>query len=329
MIANDQRQGEMLLDDATDLAKHHWPVFPLNGKIPAIRRAHSPRIAYINGPRVEMMSYGPNPLRDCKGECGRLGHGLYDATDDVATVMDWWSGPYAGCNIGCRPPDPVLVIDVDPRNSGLEFWESLLREYGPFPESQKTISGRGDGGFHLYVRRPAGKISTAALGPGIDFKTSTGYVVMPRSVHPDTGKPYARVDGPIPAPPDWFVKLVNVVPSPPHRKKSMSLLGISSADAYDEAMSWADVLEPHDWTCLDCDPDEEGARWLHPDATSACSATIRIVGDRACLYVYSTNTPFEVTEAGDPHGYTKFRAYAVLNHNGDMSAAARAIRRGL
>jgi hypothetical protein len=42
------------------------------------------------------------------------------------------------------------------------------------------------------------------------------------------------------------------------------------------------------------------------------------------LFVYSTNTPFEPTEAGRPHGYTRFRAWAVLEHGGDLSAAARA-----
>jgi hypothetical protein len=44
------------------------------------------------------------------------------------------------------------------------------------------------------------------------------------------------------------------------------------------------------------------------------------------LFVYSPNTPFDVTEAGHPKGYTKFKAYAILNHAGDMSAAARALR---
>jgi hypothetical protein len=32
------------------------------------------------------------------------------------------------------------------------------------------------------------------------------------------------------------------------------------------------------------------------------------------------------TTAGDVHGYTKFRATAVLDHGGDLSAAARALR---
>jgi hypothetical protein len=61
---------------------------------------------------------------------------------------------------------------------------------------------------------------------------------MPPSIHPDTGRPYVRIDGPVPPPPEWFMHLV--------------------------------------------------------------------------------------TEPGKPRGYTKFRAYAVLNHQGDLSAAARA-----
>ena len=69
------------------------------------------------------------------------------------------------------------------------------------------------------------------------------------------------------------------------------------------------------------DPEADGARWVHPNATAKWSATIK----HGCLFVYSTNTPFRVTEAGNPIGYTKFRAHAVLNHDGDMSAAARAL----
>ena len=77
-------------------------------------------------------------------------------------------------------------------------------------------------------------------------------------------------------------------------------------------------LDPHGWECLGLDPDADGSRWLHPAVTSSCSATIR----HGCPFVYSTNTPFEVGEPGKPKGYTKFRAYAVLNHQGDLSAGA-------
>jgi hypothetical protein len=44
------------------------------------------------------------------------------------------------------------------------------------------------------------------------------------------------------------------------------------------------------------------------------------------LFVYSQATPFQPTEAGAPRGYSRFRAYAVLEHGGDLRAAARALR---
>ena len=68
---------------------------------------------------------------------------------------------------------------------------------------------------------------------------------------------------------------------------------------------------PHGWACLDADPDADGARWLHPTATSKCSATIS--GGR--LYCYSTLTVLDVTEAGNPRGYSKFDALARFEHN--------------
>jgi hypothetical protein len=95
----------------------------------------------------------------------------------------------------------------------------------------------------------------------------------------------------------------------------------SPAETFNEATSWADILEPHGWECVDGDPDEDDSRWRHPNATSSCSATVR----NECLFVYSPNTPFEVTEPGNLKGYTRFWAHALLNHNNDMSAAARSL----
>jgi hypothetical protein len=107
---------------------------------------------------------------------------------------------------------------------------------------------------------------------------------------------------------------------PPHHWHAL-YHGRSIADDYGNNTSWAEILGPHGWQCLDADPDADAARWLHPAATSACSATIR----NGCLFVYSTNTPFETTEPGNAKGYTKFRAYAVLNYRGDLSAAAKSL----
>jgi hypothetical protein len=278
---------------AVEYALANWSVFPLNGKVPAIRG----------------------------------GRGVLDATTDVSAVIAWWSGAYARCNIGGRVLASMFVLDIDPRHGGLDSLAKLEREHGPLPETLQTLSGRRDGGGHHFYRRPPGRLSAARLGPGIDIKTSTGYVVLPPSIHPDTGKPYTLIEHPVAAPPAWLVQLMQPEqPKIPLRKtmRPKRFLGSSIADEFSANTSWADILEPHGWCCLDPDPGADGTRWRHPTATAEWSATIR----NNCLFVYSTNTPFEVTESGNPKGYTQFRAYAVLEHNGNLKAAARAIRKG-
>jgi hypothetical protein len=276
---------------AVEYARHHWPVFPLAGKIPAIAG----------------------------------GRGVLDATTDVDAITAWWTGPYKNANIGGRILPALVVIDVDPRHGGDQSIAALEKQNGLLPETLTTISGRGDGGSHRFYRRPPGKLSAKRLGPGIDLKTSTGYVVLAPSIHPDTGNPYRRIDRPVVAPPAWLIELLRperVEPTLAPRKLLSVFSGPSVADKFTESTSWADILTPHGWRCPDADPDADGARWLHPAATSACSATVH----KGCLFVYSPNTPFDVTEPSDPHGYTRFRAYAVLEHYGNLSAAARALK---
>lgn len=106
---------------------------------------------------------------------------------------------------------------------------------------------------------------------------------------------------------------------------SVPLARSTIADAYGNNTSWAEILGPHGWQCLDVDPDADGARWRHPTATSASSATIR----HGCLFVYSPNTPFDVTEPSNPCGYTKFRAQALLSHGGNLSATAQSVRKAM
>ncbi|MGI9085387.1 MAG: bifunctional DNA primase/polymerase [Aeromicrobium sp.] len=308
-------ESENLGDWAAELAVHGWRVFPLRPgrKEPAIPNPHP---------------YGSVERQRCKGGCGRFGHGVLDATSDVEQVARWWGGRSVGANIGARVPDHVMVIDSDPRSGGLDAEADLVRAYAHFPTTLTVASGRGDGGTHRYYRAPDAKLTGKVRGyPGLDVKTSAGYCVVPPSIHPDSGEPYRWVnDEPIAEPPPWLVDLVTARPPSLVRRTSRSVWdafrGASTADAFVESTCWGEVLEPHGWRCLDPDGDVDGARWLHPSATSACSATIR----NGCLFVYSLNTPFDVTVPGSPHGFTRFRAYAVLNHGGDMSAAAREIK---
>ncbi|HSS23066.1 MAG TPA: hypothetical protein VLL82_01330 [Mycobacterium sp.] len=97
---------------------------------------------------------------------------------------------------------------------------------------------------------------------------------MARSIHPDSGKPYVGFDGPIAAPPEWFVDLVTVKPKPRRPISLRHHCGPSLADAFTAATTWERILSPHGWDCLDPDGDEDGARWRHLDASAPHSATI-------------------------------------------------------
>ena len=165
-----------MLQDALSYAKAGFPVFPLGvgAKEPAIS------------------------LRDG-------GRGMLDATTDLNQVQAWW-GTNPDWNIGIRPPEGVIVLDVDPRNGG--DVESL----GEIPPTLCTHTGTG--GWHLYYRYVGKHRGKMHRHPGIDIKGHTGYVVAPPSIHPN-GNRY-----------EWFCKdPVAVLPArliefvrPPHMK---------------------------------------------------------------------------------------------------------------
>jgi hypothetical protein len=301
-------------DAAVAYAAAGYQVFPLRGKLP---RGNCPECE-PRSPR-----YRPHQAADCTHE---LCHGLYAATTDPARVARWWAR-WPQANIGARVPHALFVLDIDPRHGGLERLAQLEREHGPLPSTRVSLSGRGDGGQHRWFLHPGGALSAARLGDGLDIKTHAGYVLLPPSRHPTGGRRYRWVE-PVPDPiaaPGWLRGLLAPPAAPTARRRPLPQprhRGESVAERFNTTMTWAEVLGPHGWTCPDPNPDADGARWRHRGATNPKSATIR----HGLLFVYSQATPFEATEAGRPHGYSKFHAYAVLEHASDLRAAARALR---
>lgn len=302
---------------AVEFGRHNWQVGPLCHSEPILDDAGKPTgKSRILGP------HGKNPCL--------LKRGVLDFTSDPATIARWWSRtPW---NIGVRVPASMFVLDVDGPDRrphpgrGLQALAELEDEHGPLPATLTQVTGSG--GLHLFFRRPPGNLSKSGLPKGLEYKDNGGLVVVDPSVHPDSGQRYVWIDHPVATPPAWLVDLIVQRPRKlvaNFHQCSPKFTGPSIADQYCAATSWADVLMPHGWACLSADPDADGARWLHPTATSSCSATIR----HGCLFVYSSNTPFEITEGSKPHGYTKFRACAVLDHGGDLKAAARSMRGGV
>jgi hypothetical protein len=297
--------GADLATAAIEYAVAGWEVFPLAGKTPLL-------VCPINAAHKRARR-----AERCPGDCGNDGHGLKDATSSIEKIAAWWA-VHPDANVGARVHNAVVVIDTDPRHGGEDHLGELEDVHGRLPTTLTARSGRGDGGRHRYFRHPGGTLGAARLPDGVDLKTSRGYVVLPPSIHTDSGLPYTWENaGMEPAPmPRWVAKLLVPEPvAPRHTDQLLPYAGESIADAFCAAHTWADVLVPHGWTAV-------RGGWRHPSATAAVSATVH----EDCLFVYSTSTAFEATESGRPHGYTKFRAYAVLNHDGDLSAAAHALR---
>lgn len=142
---------------ALELAENGWAVLPLNGKAPT----------------TGLTPYGHN-----------------DATTDPRLIRKWWAD--RDWNIGAPVPDSLIVLDIDPRNGG-SLAELEQRAGVSLPETLEVISGRRDGGRHLYYMRPWPQPYRGNMPQGIDLKTN-GYMVMPPSVHPETGKPYKWVE---------------------------------------------------------------------------------------------------------------------------------------
>lgn len=250
-------------------------------------------------------------------------HGVKDATDDLAQVAAWWTAQPAA-NIGLAIPAGVFVFDIDDRNDGDRHLEALIAAHGPLTPTRIAASG-GGGGFHHYYRHPGRQLTSAQLPRGCDLKTEGGYMVAPPSRVTTTYR-WAN-DAAIADPPAWLADLITrpakVEPcAPVHTPKRAALAratGTSPAEWFDAHTTWTEILVG--WHLVTGDGNNDGSTFRHPTATSPTSATVR----HGCLFVYSPNAGLEVTGAGDPHGYTRFRAWCDLNRL-TMSDGARQVR---
>ena len=137
----------------------------------------------------------------------------YKATTDLDTIEAWWR-QWPNALIGHRIAPWHIVLDIDPRHGGDQTWAALLAEM-PVLHTRTHFSGRGDGGHHVWLRRPGDHLTITAidqwakergLGEEVtdDESRPTGrwvsgidllhhkhrYTILPPSHHPETGRPY-------------------------------------------------------------------------------------------------------------------------------------------
>ncbi|AEB44209.1 bifunctional DNA primase/polymerase [Micromonospora maris AB-18-032] len=169
-----------LLTAALDYVARGWPVFMLG-------RTKRP---VANCPDCATTTAGHDreacPCLTC--------HGFYAATTDpdraAAIVRAVPTGQLA---LRTGAASGVVVVDVDPAHGGRDSMNALIAD-GLLPPTAYVVTGSG--GLHLYYRHPGQPVPCSqgkpgqGLGPGIDVKADGGYVVLPPSVHPRTGRAY-------------------------------------------------------------------------------------------------------------------------------------------
>jgi putative DNA primase/helicase len=166
-----------MIDAAMSYVKRGWLVLPLHTRVAnkcSCQIGHS--------------------LRACSSPAKhpRVLHGVKDASKCPCAVTKWWEmWPDSNIAIACGRESNLVVIDIDPRNDGVETMLKLLQGDG-LPET--TTAYTGGGGLHYYFQYPLDGIPKQVLGDGVDLVSNGGYVVAPPSKHM-SGDNYAWVPG--------------------------------------------------------------------------------------------------------------------------------------
>lgn len=258
-------------------------------------------------------------------------------TNGLGLVTGAISGNLEMLEVEGRAADRIIELKQLAQDSGLgDLWERVTTGWFELSPS---------GGYHWFYRLTTDvpgntKIAQAANKETIaETRGEGGFVVISPTagtVHP-TGRPWARLAGgpttiPTITPSERealhavFAQL-DETPEPAPAQPAVDLFGttrsttdgLAPGDDYENKTDWAEILTGWDLVM------QRGRTryWRRPGKTDpGFSATTGRAEDRDRLYVFTTSTQFT---AGTP--YTKFGAYALLNHNGDHSTAASELRK--
>lgn len=158
------------------------------------------------------------------------------ANSDDVIVRQWWERwPNANIGLHC---DGLLVIDVDIKKGGDESLGMLEDALGldPLPLTTRTPTG----GRHLFFALPPGHPgapnSVETLGPGLDVRSTNGYVVAPGS-EVAAGRYRFEGEAAIPPAPEWLVQRCGTVQQPVKPAEKVNVPDAPVA-AFARALEW-------------------------------------------------------------------------------------------
>ena len=264
-------------------------------------------------------------------------------------LVHWFTIPKGIGIIGGEVSGNLEILDIETPEA-VEQWGALIMasEAGRSLLESLPRVATPSGGMHVYyrcskiqgnqklarTRLPDGKIKTV-----IETRGEGGYVIAPGSppgCH-ESGKPYELVSlvplTKIPAiGPDerdillGAARAMDTIPHdalPSRPERVVEFIGPSVAEHYNNNYTWAELLQPNGWTYLKTDSKGvEHWQCAHSHNAGNCATIRTYEGGREVLHVFCTSAAGFSNEKS----YSKFQAYAILEHMGDMKAAAVALR---
>lgn len=121
-----------------------------------------------------------------------------------------------------------------------------------------------------------------------------------------------------------FNEILEEAPTTASKPQGERYEGLSPGDDYNQRATFEEILNPHGWT------HSHDKYWRRPGKENGWSATVgcKSAGGTDLFCCFSSNAhPLTGANGRNPcTSYSKFALYAVLNHGGDYSAAARRLR---